>query len=73
MANAVPQYSKQPEPPEELEFEILSSRCVFGEVGEVVKLRLTDGEILTMTETGALRRVEKRPSVADKERKAANG
>lgn len=49
----------------EREYVILSKRCVYGAVGEVVKLKLDAGRELTMTQTGALKRAPEKISAPE--------
>lgn len=67
---AIPQVKVPENEPTPREFEVLSSRCVYGEVGEIVTLVVTDGQELSLVQSGAVKRAEKRPTVAPKEGKA---
>jgi len=45
-----------PELPQEHRYEVLSKRCVYGEVGEIVSLTMTSNQELSLLESGAVKR-----------------
>lgn len=71
---AIPQHNKaEQDQPTEREFVVLSRRCVYGAVGETVILKVTDGQELSLVQSGAVKRAEKRPTVAPAKEGKANG
>lgn len=57
------------EKPTARQYEVVSKKFVYGEVGEVITLHLTDNQEKSLLESGAVKRAEVRPTVAVKERK----
>jgi hypothetical protein len=43
------------EPTYEKDYVVLSPRCVYGSVGETVKLTMTEGQELSLLQSGAVR------------------
>ena len=72
MVDAIPQDFKRPEVPEH-EYIVLSPRCVWGEVGEVIRLALTENQELSLVEAGTLKRAPMRPVVVEKKEGKDNG
>lgn len=70
---AIPQHKVDQEQPTDRDFEVLSRRCVYGEVGDVVTLKVTDGQELSLVQSGAVKRAENRPTVATRKEGKANG
>jgi hypothetical protein len=48
------------EPVYERDYEVLSKWCVYGEVGEIVSLTMTENQELSLLESGAVKRAEPR-------------
>lgn len=57
------------EKPTDRQYEVLSKKYAYGNVGDVITLCLTDNQELSLLESGAVKRAEVRPTPAVKERK----
>jgi len=56
VTDAIPATPKTPVPIPEREYVVLSGRCVYGAVGELVTLTLTDNQELSLLQSGAVKR-----------------
>ncbi|MGW0939110.1 hypothetical protein [Streptomyces sp. NPDC002666] len=71
---AVPATPVEPEPIPFRLYEVVSPRCVWGAVGEVIELQLTDNQELSLLEAGTVKRATVRPfKKAIPERSTDNG
>ncbi|WP_406527383.1 hypothetical protein [Streptomyces sp. I8-5] len=70
---AVPVIPGEPEPIPFRLYEVVSPKCVWGAVGEVIELQLTDNQETSLLEAGTVKRATVRPAKAAPERFTANG
>lgn len=73
MTRAIPQHNSDVEAATPREFEVLSKNFVHGSVGDIVTLKVTDGQELSLVQSGAVKRAEKRPTVATAKEGKPNG